>query len=345
MVDQFIYPTNAELMEIQRDLLPDLEADDVLLSLFPDRYTGNNEVIWEQEDNKYGAMQVRGLNGKPGLVTKGGVNQFKMRPGYYGDYYKFDEQELTECRKVGTFGDTVDLSEQVVKKQQLLMERRLDRKRQTISDLMRLGVFSNVTSSGNAVHSDSFSLTTLVPGTAWSNTATATPLKDLRTWKAQYSRNTSSNFGKTSQLIANTVSINNILNNTNANDLGGKRVELGMTLNTVEDINKLLAANDLPQLVEYNKSIQRSPDDRTLFDMIVPDSDFIWVGSRPNGQRVGEFQGTYNVNSAQGEKDGIYSKVIDRGENTVPRSIEVHHGYNGGLAVYYPTAIVAIRTS
>lgn len=122
-------------------------------------------------------------------------------------------------------------------------------------------------------------------------------------------------------------------------------MEIGQTLNTLADLNKLLAANDLPQLVEYNKTYQTGPRDRTAFTMFIPNSHFIWVGERPNGQRLGEFHGTYNVNSASESDEGVYSKVIDKGETQVPRCIEVHHGFNGGIAIYYPTALQAIITS
>ncbi|MFO0937839.1 MAG: hypothetical protein U0798_15145 [Gemmataceae bacterium] len=163
--------------------------------------------------------------------------------------------------------------------------------------------------------------------------------------EAQSNRNTSSRFDKTSQLIANTTSINWILNNRNEDDLGGVRVEMGTTLNSLADINKLLATNDLPQLVEYDATIQTDPEDRDSFEMVIPDGDFIWVGSRPNGERLGEFLGTYNINAPEGNQDGIYSKVIDTSEREVPRRVEVHHGFNGGPALYFPTAVQSVRTS
>jgi len=346
MPDTFMFPSSTELSQIQKDLLPDLDPNDDLLSLFPYRYAGGNEVVWEQEDNDFGLMEVRGLDGKPGLVQKLGFNQFKMKPGYYGSVYQLTEQELTEARGIGTFGDPIDIDDLVVKRTRTLMIQRLNRMRQTISDFCRLGAFTNARADGTSVHSDIFNITTKVPGTAWSSTATATPLKDLRSYKALAERNTSSSFGNKSKLIANSVTINYLLNNTNANDLGGKRLEVGSTINTLEDLNqKILAANNLPQLVEYNKSYQTGPRDRTTFTMFIPDGFLIWVGDRPNGQRLGEFIGTRNINSANESDDGIYSKVIDRGEMEVPRQIEVHHGFNGGIGIYYPTALISIQTS
>ena len=36
---------------------------------------------------------------------------------------------------------------------------------------------------------------------------------------------------------------------------------------------------------------------------------------------------------------GAYMKVIDNGERAVPRSIQVHDGWNGGIEFFYPSAI------
>ena len=48
---------------------------------------------------------------------------------------------------------------------------------------------------------------------------------------------------------------------------------------------------------------------------------------------------TRNANNA-GASPGMYVKVVDKGEDEVPRQIEVHLGFNGGPAVYYPSAVV-----
>jgi hypothetical protein len=37
---------------------------------------------------------------------------------------------------------------------------------------------------------------------------------------------------------------------------------------------------------------------------------------------------------------GRYEKVIDRLDTRVPRTIEVHRGHNGGLVIYYGSAII-----
>jgi hypothetical protein len=50
---------------------------------------------------------------------------------------------------------------------------------------------------------------------------------------------------------------------------------------------------------------------------------------------------TRNANNPN-MKPGAYMKVFDRGEATVPRSIDVHDGHNGGPCIYYPSALVKL---
>jgi hypothetical protein len=50
---------------------------------------------------------------------------------------------------------------------------------------------------------------------------------------------------------------------------------------------------------------------------------------------------TRNANNP-GMAPGRYQKIIDRGENEVPRKIEVHRGHNGGPVIYFPGSIVAM---
>lgn len=47
---------------------------------------------------------------------------------------------------------------------------------------------------------------------------------------------------------------------------------------------------------------------------------------------------TRNANN-QGAAGGPYAKVIDKTKDHVPPSVEVHAGHNGGVVIYYPSAI------
>lgn len=334
----FVYPTNQELEEIVQDLVPMLAEGRKLLDLFPYDYKDTAEVVWEQEDNYYGLMNVRGINGQPGNVAKVGSKMYKMKPGYYGDYHQLSEDELTEARELGTFGDAVKIDDLVVRRTKHLIVRRLNRMEDTISQFCRLGLFQNYRADGTAVHTDRFTVTTRVPSPLWSSLTTATPLADLRAWKAAAQIGTSSRFGKDSEILATPTTINYVLNNQNAADLGGKRVEGGNTINSISALNEIMVANDLPKFVEYDNT----PDGVNPF---IPHGKAIWIGTRPQNQRVGAFIGTRNINGGSESNEGIYTKVDDNGERAVPRELKVHHGFNGGIAIYFPSAIQSLAVA
>lgn len=353
------YGQNRELFEVMQEMIPDFDPNDELLSLFPYKYKGKSRVEWEQLDNQYGLMQLRGVGGKPQYVDQQGVNSFSMIPGYYGEYTTLNEDMLTQGRQIGTYGDVVDIKTLVLRNLRLLMGRRYDTMRKTLVDLCTTGTFRNVTADGRVLHTDTFNLTIRVPGTPWiSNPATATPLADLRNYKQLQELNTSSRFGSDSKLIANQASINAIVNNRNPNDLFGVRLELGSTAWNLNKVNELLIAEDLPRLVPYQRTYQTAPGNASVFTKVIPDGKFIWVGTRPDNMPVGNFIGTLNANESYvadgrdatgegipSELEGMYVKVIDNTQRQVPIEIEVHHGFNGGPAIYYPTAVQAISTS
>jgi hypothetical protein len=75
--------------------------------------------------------------------------------------------------------------------------------------------------------------------------------------------------------------------------------------------------------------------------LFIPNNKVVVVGTRPAGQRVGEYRITRNANNPD-LGPGPYMKVVDNGEDKVPREIDVHDGHNGGPVLYYPGAIVVM---
>lgn len=82
----------------------------------------------------------------------------------------------------------------------------------------------------------------------------------------------------------------------------------------------------------------------TPFTPFIPDNTGILIGRRPLGQVVGEIKMTRNANNP-GMAPGPYMKVIDnsQGNGRPPANIEVHDGWNGGPALYFPSAIVVLH--
>lgn len=328
------FPTSAELMLVEQDLLPRLVANRPVFTIFPIVNSDTSSIIWEQMDNYKGLQQLRGLDGQPPRVAPLGAKQYRMEPGAYGEYYNIPEREITERRQYGTFGQAISLDDLVMRGQQLLLQRRLDRVESIIWTLLTTGTFSVALANGAIGHTDAYTTQTLNMST-WATHTTATPLADMRAARLK-GRGSSSSFGAGSLAYANQATIDDALANTNAADLGGKRMTgLAQPL-SLGDINQLLTGEGLPNLAPYDEGYI---DESGTFQLFVPNGKVVFVGKRPGNAPLGQYVMTRNANNPS-LASGAYTKVIDKGDTQVPREVQIHDGHNGGPALFYPGAII-----
>lgn len=337
MAVTFTYPNSEELKLIEQELLPQLEEDDPILKEFPGTEVRSNRLRWEQKDNYKGLQQLRGLNGAPNFVNRVGAKEYDMAPGVYGEFCTIDEKELTERRQLGTFGDPISIDDLVADAQMFLLQRRQDRRRQISWSLVTTGTFSVAAPNGSVLHTDTYAIQTYTASVAWSTVATATPFADIRAVALLY-RGKSVDFGKGAKLYMNRTTMNNMLLNQNANDAYGRRLPAGATVNSLTDAQAILTANDLPEIVAYDGGYI---DENGTFQLFIPNGKAVLIGRRTNGASLGEYRMTINANNPNLEP-GAYTRVIDHGENSVPRRIDVHDGHNGGPVLFYPSAIVVM---
>ena len=334
----FVYPSNSELKQVEQVKLPVLTAADPIFSILPMVDVDSHILSWEQQDNYQGLQQVRGLNGQPGKVKKVGGKRYLVEPGVYGEFKTIDELELTTRRQWGTFNAPINISDLVMESQDHLLNRRLDRIRYIGWTLLTTGTFSVSNADGSITHTDTFPLQTYTAGTLWSTTATATPIANLRAIKL-LGRGKSVSFGSGARLFMNQTDVNNLLNNTNANDLFGRRVAGLTTINSLSVLNQILMGDDLPQIEVYDEGYE---DETGTFQLFIPAGKATLVGRRTNGAAIGDYAMTRNANNPNLEA-GAYTKVTDNSDEDVPRMIGVHDGHNGGPRLYFPSAIVALN--
>ena len=330
----YIYPTSSELMAIERDKLPDLVGDSPIFKHFPMRSVDTHLLSWEIQDNVLGLMGLRGLNGQPTRVKALGAKRYTMVPGVYGDYLEIDEAELTVRRPYGSWNGSINIADLVMEKQDQLLHRQFAQIKYMLWKQLT-GTFTVTGPYGTFTHTDTYSVQTYAAGVAWATVATATPLYDFRA-VALLSRGSSVSFGAGATAYMNRTTANALLNNTNASDLFGKRVDGGGTFNTINELNSVLLAQDLPKVEIMDDGYH---DSSGTFQLFIANAKVIVVGQRTNGTPLGEFRFTRNVNN-QDAGAGPYMKVIDRGENSVPRTIECHRGFSGGPVVFYPNGVV-----
>lgn len=340
-----MFPSNAELSEIMRDKLPRLVEARPIFQEFPIVDADAGLVMWEQLDSFTGLQQVRGLNAEFPKVQKTGAKRYQMQPGAYGEHIAIDEVELTLRRQYGTFASPVDISDLVLEAQDTLLQRRLDRIEAIIWTLLATGIFSVPGADGAVIHTDSYALQTYAAGVAWTTSATATPLANLRAIQL-LARGHGVNMGAAAKIYMNRVTSNSLLNNTNAADVGGRRTGGFGTFNSIAEMNTLFTMDDLPNIVVYDEgylvdgSVISAPPWGT-FTPFIPNGTAIVVGKRAGGANVGQYKMTRNANNP-GLSPGAFMKVIDLGQVQAPRLIKVLDGHNGGPAIMYPTAIVSV---
>lgn len=334
----FTFPSSAEMREVAQTKLPNLIANRPIFTILPIETVDAHLLLWEQEDNYIGLQQVRGLNGQPPRVKKTGAKRYLMQPGVYGEFTTIDELELTERRQYGSFSQPVSIDDLVMREQDRLLGRRLDRIEQIGWTLLVTGTFSVAGPDGLTYHTDTFALQTY-SGSDWSTVATATPLADFRAVQL-LSRGYSLDFGPRARAIMNRVTWNRLMGNTNASDLGGKK-NIGLaSITSLADTNRILTEDGLPTVEIFDGGYL---NDSGTFVPFIADDKVVVIGQRTDGGRVGEYRMTRNAQNPN-LAPGAYMEVIDRGQagsgQQIPRTIEVHDGHNGGPVIYFPSAVV-----
>jgi hypothetical protein len=335
----YLYPEARELQELGPELVTLEIANDPTFQIFPIELVNLAILQWSIEDDDQGLQQLRGLDGAPSNVHPSGKASYMSEPGYYGEFETITEKELTE-RGGSVVGDVVvTIEDLVLARQRQLVKREINRIRQIIWLLLTTGTFSISGKGGSLLYTDTFAIQTYT-GTNWGTAATSTPLADQRAVQ-QLGSAVGVDFNAAGYLFVNRVDANNMLKNTNAADLGGRRTLGGGTINSVAETNRIIQGEDLPMIVVYDYGYK---NDAGTFTKFIPNGTAVVVGRRQDGDKIGEYRMTRNLNNPAGTP-GSYEFVKDyvRGINApkqVPPKIEVHRGHNGGPVLLRPKAIV-----
>lgn len=333
----YTYPTTKELIEIAPEKIANLQRDRPTFEIFPDRDSTQFTMEWVQKDGWRGFQQLRGLNGEPAYVSMRGFKHFSAKPGIYGEFMTIDEEMLTVRAAMTPEGQPVDIEDLVLERQEILEARETDLKEFIHWQALLYGQFLFLGPTG-AQYGDTFPIQTTT-FSDWSDLANATPVRDLMGLKTLASGKSVS-FGTGTKYFMNAKMTGYLMMNQNAQDLGG-HLNVGTTggvriFKTLTEINTVLQSLNLGTIVEYDEDYT---DDDGVSHKWIPDDKISIVGRRTNGDKLGEYRLVRNINN-ENAAPGAYEKVIDWVDKRVPRLIEVHRGHNGGLVIYYGSAIV-----
>ena len=332
----YVYPDQKQLQAVEQELAPRLMKNRPIFELMPIVEKDAFDLEWELLDNFTGLQGVRGLNGQPSRVKAIGMKRYQMAPGVYGEYAAIDEQQLTKRAALGTYDKPVDVTDLVGEKQMQLLQRRYDRIELIGWTLFSTGTFSVTDDTGAILHTDSFTLQTQNAAAVWSNAAASTPLADFRTCQALGAGHGVS-FGAKAKAYMRRSVWNEMIANTNAADLYGRRTQGLGTFNNLLSVNQLLMGDDLPEIVVNDESYITDAGAVTRF---LPADVVVIIGYRASGTPIAEYRMVRNANNPN-SAPGAYTRVIDD-PNVIPREVKVHDGHNGGPVIYYGSNIVIL---
>lgn len=336
------YPTNAEFTQIQQELFPRYANGRLAFNLLPFRNSDASQIILQQPDIFRGLQGWRGLD-KPTQIAKGSWNPWgKMRgiePGYWGEHDYITEEFMTRAAQPGTVNDVIDVTEQVVRRQERLMERRFNRVEFNIWQAIVYGKYEALDTTGHVIQEAFYNVQQLATAVPWSSYTTATPLADFRCIQLR-GRGTSASFGGDATAYMNRVTANCMFKNQNPNDIGKAALTACCTFMGMDIITQQFAAQGLPPIVIYDEGYV---DDAGNFFPYIPDGKVVIMGKRPGSVPLGHYYLTRNMVGCP-ETTGFWQKLVDSCDREVPRKITIWDGHNGGPGLEYPKAIVVLST-
>jgi hypothetical protein len=311
------------------------------LKLFPVKKQKTQKVVFERENPRRGIQAASGLGGPASRVVLPGYSSFATDPGYYKEFIHFTDEDFINRRLAGDWFNPATMEQLEALASDYLYGRYLDRREKNVFDVMQTGGFQALDAFGNIKWQTVYDIQTATSTIPITTYATATPLADFRAFVVQFGLGKSVDFaGGEVWMNANTK--NEILKNTNANDLRGVRVENGGTINSYKDpktgFNRILLANDLPEIVVYDETwlpelvggVAAAPN------RFIADGKALFIGKRVDGVPFGEYALTPATQN--GGKAGEWFLVEDKRATTEPY-VKVSAGHNGAPVLEYPEAV------
>ena len=333
------HPASQALMEIDQQKRTEFAANDELLRLCPIVNHDAASVSWEILDDFVGLQQVRGLDGSYPRVTKTGSGRYTMIPGPFGEREDVSEREIVELRKLGTFEDPEVMGSLLERIQTKLRQRYLDRIRQLVGRMLIDGRIEVSGSSGQTEFVAAYAQEGLFTAlTLWSDYANSTPLGDLMTVQ-ELARGQGAAFDNRAVALMNRVTVNHLLRNRNANDLGGEFNKVVQAERSVTTANRVLEAAGLPTIVVYDEGWQTAH--AGTHNPFIPDGRVLIAGFRNGeGNKVGEYQLVRNAENPN-QEPGMFVGVF---QNPLPPRIwGVYCSHNGGPAIMRPRSLRVMR--
>ena len=357
----------AELTKILQVRIPQRigDKDPVFNDLCRPRSIDTQIILFEQRDSSSLFTPGRNFGSDFGTVQREAKNRIQLTSVQYGEDKVMDEEFMLMSREMGQFGSPIDLTQEQLSDQDYLIDRMKTRYKLNWWNLVCTGSYSALGPAGELVGGGSYTFQQNQAAVDWSNFSASTPLLDMRNWKLQ-GRGQSVKFNKEARLYMQSQDVNNMLSNTNPNDLGAKRVitqNAGAQPMSLGDVNRFFMDDDLPQIVEYDESYNTVPVNfNTVFPsaigggpfpytMFIPQGTAILIGAREMGDPVCDYTMTPTLPKAMGQRGMM------RGQGSAWSNVYMDYkldledkwqartriAFAGQVRVLYPSAIIKIN--
>jgi hypothetical protein len=263
IVDDFIEP--AVLTGFVREVPSPYAL--TLNTFLPDRNIGDIEAAIDQVTRTNRAAKFRSWDTETPIGQRDTFQRSRVKLPPLGIKLPIGEYERLLLERIRTGGDNRD-AYAVTATRNVLNRMELAR-----GDVLMDGKFTLAGENGLTIEADFGvdSLNLVAPGTLWSNTASATPLTNLKAWIDHY---VDVNGEKPGYMLTSNTVISNLLLNAEIRTLFNRGTTLtgGPDLLTPAMLNQVLVAYGYPPIVEYNTKIEVDGantrvinDDRVVF--------------------------------------------------------------------------------
>lgn len=347
------FPTNAELNEVVQAFEVD-PSQHIGASILPQAETMYQEVQWDERDADRGLTAPHVMGADPKVDIRQGSTKRRYTPIPFKETDLLKEDELLRARQLGTMAGTLDLSQEIARIARDRFNKTMARIEKLRWDTLNGSISIN---ENGVVVGESFPVQSYSSGDPWSDHAAATPLADFDAMKLMFRGTGASAAG--AKAYMNQATANNLLENQNAADIKGFQNQNYVQLPySVEELNKIMGARGLPEIVVYDEGYINESGTFTLF---LPNNKVVVVGKRPAGQNVGDFMSTPSLHNNRGgqpapgyfsviEVNGAPSETVGNvsmgqlGMGKNPK-VEITGGIYGGTRLIYPRSVIAMSVN
>lgn len=309
------------------------------------------EVQWDERDHDRGLTAAHAMGTDPKIDKRMGSTLRKYTPICFKESDLLKEDEILRARQLGTMAGTLDLSDEIARIARNRYVKTMARIEKLRWDCLKGAIA--IDENGVKVN-ESFAIQTHNVTTVWDDLDDARPLHDLNTVKLLFRKTGASAQG--AKMYMNQQTANLLLENNNPDDLKGfQNSNFTHLPYSVEEMNKILAARGLPDIVVYDNGYV---DEDNTFQPYLAFGEVIIVGNRPAGQSVGDFMSTPSLHNQIGgqpapgyfagiEVNGVPSdqagsvSMSQLGLGKNPK-VEIFGGIYGGPRLIYPKSIIAL---